>query len=115
MEKEKLSPLVYTKMQISALTFLRVLIGWHFLYEGLVKLYSPGGWTSEFFLSNSVGPFSFALKSIAANHSLLYWVDLANVWGLILIGTCGDTGHSITVPVLHSLSPFCLLCRFHTG
>ncbi len=86
MEKDQLSPLSYSKMQISALTFLRVLIGWHFLYEGLVKLYSPGGWTSEFFLLNSVGPFSPLLKSIAANHTLLHWVDLANMWGLILIG-----------------------------
>jgi thiosulfate dehydrogenase [quinone] large subunit len=88
MVKDQLSPLLYTKMQITALTFLRVLIGWHFLYEGLVKLYSPGGWTSEFFLLNSVGPFSSVLKSMAANHSVLHWVDQANMWGLILIGLC---------------------------
>lgn len=88
MEKDPRSPLIYTKMQIAALTFLRVLIGWHFLYEGLVKLYSPGGWTSEFFLLNSVGPFSSVLKSMASNHSVLYWVDKANMWGLIIIGLC---------------------------
>jgi thiosulfate dehydrogenase [quinone] large subunit len=88
MVKDQLSHLIYTKMQIAALTFLRVLIGWHFLYEGLVKLYSPGGWTSEFFLLNSTGPFSSVLKSVAANHSLLFWVDKANIWGLIMIGIC---------------------------
>jgi thiosulfate dehydrogenase [quinone] large subunit len=87
MNKDQLSLLSYSKMQIGALTFLRVLIGWHFLYEGLVKLYAPGGWTSEFFLLNSVGPFSSMLKSLAVNDTILHCVDMANVWGLILIGT----------------------------
>ena len=76
----------YSKMQLFALTFLRVLIGWHFLYEGLVKLYSPGGWTSEFFLTNSIGPFSSIFKLLAANETILYLVDQANIWCLILIG-----------------------------
>ncbi len=88
MEKDQHPPLLYTKRQIAVLTFLRVLIGWHFLYEGLVKLYAPGEWTSEFFLLNSVGPFSSVLKSMAANHTVLYWVDQANMWGLIIIGIC---------------------------
>ena len=75
-----------TRMQIFTLTFLRVLIGWHFLYEGLTKLYSPGGWTSELFLANALGPFSAVFKSMASNHTMLAVVDQANIWCLILIG-----------------------------
>lgn len=75
-----------TRIQIFSLTFLRVLIGWHFLYEGLVKLYSPGSWTSELFLANAVGPLSAVFKSLAANHTILMIVDQANIWGLIVIG-----------------------------
>jgi thiosulfate dehydrogenase (quinone) large subunit len=86
MNKENITDTGYSRMQLLSLTFLRVLIGWHFLYEGLVKLYAPGGWTSEFFLLNAVGPFSGFLKSLAANDTILFWVDKANIWGLILIG-----------------------------
>ena len=28
------------------MTLLRMLIGWHFLYEGLWKLMQPGGWSA---------------------------------------------------------------------
>jgi thiosulfate dehydrogenase (quinone) large subunit len=86
MFKNQVSEKEFSKMQIFALTFLRVLIGWHFLYEGLVKSYAPGGWTSEFFLLNSVGPVSPLLKMIAGNETLLFWVDQFNIWGLIIIG-----------------------------
>ncbi len=75
----------YTGWQVSSLTFLRVLIGWHFLYEGLVKLYAPG-WTSKAYLANSVGPVSSLFKSMSQNESTLYVVDFLNEWGLVLIG-----------------------------
>ncbi len=75
-----------TRVQIFTLTFLRVVIGWHFLYEGLAKLYSPGGWTAELFLANAVGPFSAVYKSIATNHTILMVVDQVNIWALIIIG-----------------------------
>ncbi|MFN8255036.1 MAG: hypothetical protein U0W24_05065 [Bacteroidales bacterium] len=76
----------YTGRQVFALTFLRIVIGWHFLYEGLVKIFAPGGWTSELFLANSVGPFSGIFKLIAANTRLLAMVDQLNMWGLTIIG-----------------------------
>ena len=34
-------PKVYTSWQTAILVVLRVFIGWHFLYEGLVKLLNP--------------------------------------------------------------------------
>jgi thiosulfate dehydrogenase [quinone] large subunit len=76
----------YRPMQVFALTFLRVLVGWHFLYEGLVKLYTPGGWSAELFLANSVGPFSSILKALTTNPTILNLVNQANIWGLIIIG-----------------------------
>ena len=75
----------YSPGQIFVLTFLRVLIGWHFLYEGLVKLYMPG-WTAKEYLLGSVGPFSPVFKSIAQSANILNIVDLLNQWGLVLIG-----------------------------
>jgi len=75
----------YSSGQIFALTSLRVLIGWHFLYEGLVKLYTPG-WTAKEYLLGSVGPFSPLFKSIAKTESVLNVVDTLNEWGLVLIG-----------------------------
>jgi len=35
-----------------SLALLRILIGWHFLYEGLVKLMNPA-WTARPFLEGS--------------------------------------------------------------
>lgn len=67
------------------LTILRVLIGWHFMYEGVVKLWNPG-WSAGGYLMDSQGFFADYFYSIAANPSLLSTVDFLNIWGLILIG-----------------------------
>jgi thiosulfate dehydrogenase [quinone] large subunit len=75
----------YSNWQIFGLTFLRVLIGWHFLYEGLVKLNTPG-WTAKSYLLESVGPFASIFKSMAQSESILKTVDILNQWGLVLIG-----------------------------
>jgi uncharacterized membrane protein YphA (DoxX/SURF4 family) len=68
-----------------ALVLLRMGIGWHFLYEGLVKLLSPG-WTSEPFLTQSRWLLSGSFHWIAAHPAVLWVVDQLNVWGLVLIG-----------------------------
>jgi thiosulfate dehydrogenase [quinone] large subunit len=76
----------YSDWQIFSLTFLRVLIGWHFLYEGLVKLFSSPAWTAKSYLLGSVGPFAPVFKAMASNPTLLHIIDYLNIWGLILIG-----------------------------
>jgi thiosulfate dehydrogenase [quinone] large subunit len=76
----------YSNWQIFSLTFLRVLIGWHFLYEGLVKLFSSPAWTAKSYLLGSVGPFAPVFKDMAAHQGLLSVIDNLNIWGLILIG-----------------------------
>ena len=68
-----------------ALVVLRIAIGWHFLYEGLAKLF-VGGWSSYNFLLNARWILSGFFHWRANNPSLLKIVDILNVWGLILIG-----------------------------
>jgi len=46
-----------TLPQMTAVVVLRVLIGWHFLYEGLSKLTTPG-WSASGYLTQSRGPFA---------------------------------------------------------
>lgn len=75
----------YSSWQIFSLTFLRVLIGWHFLFEGLMKLYTPD-WTAKSYLLGSVGPFSSIFKALAGNQAILSIVDSLNEWGLVIIG-----------------------------
>jgi thiosulfate dehydrogenase [quinone] large subunit len=78
--------LSYSNWQIFSLTFLRVLIGWHFLYEGLTKLFSSPVWTAKSYLVGSVGPFAPVFKAMASNPAVLVIIDKINIWGLILIG-----------------------------
>lgn len=84
--KKNSTLLTYSNWQIFSLTFLRVLIGWHFLYEGLVKLYSLPAWSAGSYLNGSVGPFAKIFKAIASNADLLLFTDYINIWGLVLIG-----------------------------
>jgi len=67
------------------LTLLRILIGWHFLYEGIVKLLSPA-WTAEYYLLGSNWIFAGLFHWMASSPYVLAVVDFLNVWGLILIG-----------------------------
>ena len=71
---------------------LRMLIGWHFLYEGIYKLIQPGGWSSLGYLKTSQWLLSSSFHFIADTPWLLKVVDLLNVWGLILIGLALITG-----------------------
>jgi len=67
------------------ITLLRVAIGWHFLYEGITKLSTPG-WTSYGYLSNTSGFLSGFYHSLASNPSVVGVVDFFNMWGLTAIG-----------------------------
>ncbi len=75
----------YSKWQFWSLVILRVAIGWHFLYEGIVKLLNPN-WSSLGYLMDSKGLFAGVFHSIAGNPALLNVMDFMNMWGLILIG-----------------------------
>ncbi len=65
-------------------TMVRIFIGWHFLYEGLAKLFSP--WSSAGFLLGSQWLFSGVFHGNAENPGLLQAIDMLNIIGLILVG-----------------------------
>ncbi|MGX1930896.1 DoxX family membrane protein [Flagellimonas sp. 2504JD4-2] len=67
-----------------SITLLRILIGWHFLYEGIVKLYNPE-WTSFGYLASAQGPFKSIFHSLTA-PSVIDWVDTLNVTALMVVG-----------------------------
>lgn len=75
----------YTKGQLSILVLLRVLIGWHFLYEGIVKVLNPN-WSSLGYLMDSQGFLSGFFHSLASNPNILQVVDYLNMYGLLAIG-----------------------------
>jgi thiosulfate dehydrogenase [quinone] large subunit len=75
----------YTKIQLGWLVILRVAIGWHFLYEGLVKLINPN-WSSVGFLLDSGGFLGKFFQSLANNPGIVNIIDQLNIWGMILIG-----------------------------
>ncbi|MBN1996222.1 DoxX family membrane protein [candidate division KSB1 bacterium] len=77
----------YSNLQKSILALLRIVIGWHFLYEGVSKLLIPD-WTSAGYLQNSRWIFAGFFHWIAANPTVLAIVDFINIWGLILVGLC---------------------------
>lgn len=67
------------------ITILRMAIGWHFLYEGLIKLFGES-WTAEGFLSSSNGVLAGLYHWLAVSPLRMEVVDFLNIWGLILIG-----------------------------
>ena len=75
-----------SKSKSHILLLLRVFIGWHLLYEGLIKLFTPG-WSSAGYLEGSYGFLSGFFHALASSPSALQAVNFLNIWGLVLIGT----------------------------
>ena len=75
----------YGRFQVTALVALRMLIGWHFLYEGIAKLTNPY-WTSAGYLAEAKGLFQALALDVAANPTAVTVVDYLNEYGLVLIG-----------------------------
>jgi thiosulfate dehydrogenase [quinone] large subunit len=73
------------RFQTAALVALRMLIGWHFLYEGLAKLTNPY-WTSAGYLAGAQGWFGPLFQRLAASPAAVTVIDVTNAWGLTLIG-----------------------------
>ena len=74
-----------SEAQLSWLVILRIFIGWHFLYKGLVKLLNPN-WTAATYLMDSKGWFGPLFVRMAGNPGLMNVVDFLNEWALVLIG-----------------------------
>ena len=74
-----------SSVQMTAVVVLRVLVGWHFLYEGVSKITSPS-WSAAGYLLQSRGPFAGLFKGMAADPEVLANVNLLTMWGLTAIG-----------------------------
>ena len=75
----------YSKAQQNWLVILRIFIGWHFLYEGMIKVLNPY-WTAKTYLLDSQGFFRSVFINMAGNDSLMKFIDFMNEWALVLIG-----------------------------
>ena len=75
----------YSTVQVATLTILRILIGWHLLFEGFSKLLIPN-WSSFGFLQESKWILEGFAQWILAHENVLNVVDFVNTWGLIAIG-----------------------------
>ncbi len=75
----------YSKAKLATLVLLRLVIGWHFFYEGMIKVLTPD-WTSKAYLLDSGGFARPFFEWIAFNPTLLAINDTANAWALALIG-----------------------------
>jgi uncharacterized membrane protein YphA (DoxX/SURF4 family) len=67
------------------LTLLRILIGWQFLYEGVIKLFNPA-WTARPFLEGSRWIFGDIFRWMISGNAGMWIVDNANAYGLTIIG-----------------------------
>lgn len=67
------------------ITVLRVAIGWHFLFEGISKLWVEN-WSAAPYLAGATGPFSGFYHWMASSDSLMAVIDPVNIAALILIG-----------------------------
>ena len=81
----------FSILQVSSLVLLRLLIGWHFLYEGFAKVFNEN-WTAASFLLDSKWIFSGIFKYMAQTPAILSMVDFSNMWGLVAIGLGLMTG-----------------------
>ena len=74
-----------TRLQMTTVVILRVVIGWHFLYEGVAKLTKPD-WSAAGFLKQARGPLADLFHWMAADPDRLAIVNQMNMWGLTAIG-----------------------------
>jgi len=74
-----------SNVQMATVVVLRVLIGWHYLYEGLSKI-TASGWSAQGFLLQSRGPFAELFRWMAADPERLASINQLTMWGLTLVG-----------------------------
>lgn len=76
----------------AAVVALRLVVGWHFLYEGLWKVMQRGGWSSLGYLTASASPAAPLFKWIAAHGWMVQMSDQLVQWGLVAMGLGLITG-----------------------
>jgi uncharacterized membrane protein YphA (DoxX/SURF4 family) len=84
------------------ITVLRVAIGWHFLYEGLIKILA-GNWSGSAYLLNTSGFLSGFYHWIANSPVMLQVSDVLNMYGLFLIGLALFLGYAVRIAALSGI------------
>ena len=79
-----MTELLQKESLLKSLVFLRILIGWHFLYEGVIKLFNPE-WTAFGYLATAQGPLKPIFIALTG-ESTMGWVDSLNTLTLIFVG-----------------------------
>ncbi|MGL4331625.1 MAG: DoxX family membrane protein [Bacteroidales bacterium] len=69
-----------------AIVLLRIAVGWHFLYEGLVKFTDPS-FSAESYLKGSEGMMRYIYEHYMHTPVRMFWVDTLNITALLLVGT----------------------------
>ncbi len=77
----------FERAPMIAITALRVLVGWHFLNEGLTKLTAPS-WTAAGYLKQAKGPLADQFRWLTTRPDLIGNTDLIMMWGLTIVGAC---------------------------
>lgn len=72
--------------QLNVLVLLRIFIGWHFLYEGVIKFYNPS-WTAKGYLLSAEGIFK-PIFGMLAKDSIISYIDGINIAILLVVGIC---------------------------
>ena len=85
MKKNSLNRLKYV------FTLLNIVVGWHLLYEGFVKIVDPA-WTSASYLVNAKGFLEGIFQYIAESPLLLQITDVINIVVLTVTGLLIFTG-----------------------
>lgn len=75
----------YNHLQMISLVVLRIMIGWHFLYEGVYK-FQKETWSASGYLKAAKGPLAGLFNWMANTPDILTVVNFMNMWGLTLIG-----------------------------
>lgn len=78
--------MTYSRSQGFFLILMRLFIGWHFFYEGLVKLFNPG-WTAKGYLLSAEG-FLAPLFNWLGESSFLAVSDWITTLVLLVVGLC---------------------------
>ena len=95
-----------------ALQLLRILVGWHFLYDGMWKLLQERGWSCLSYLDSAQGPLAGLFKWMASQGVLVAVGDWAVMLGLVAIGLSLITG---VLARLASVFGILLLALFYSA
>ena len=74
------------RWSVTFFAFLRIAIGWHFLYEGLWKVMQTDGWSCVSYLGAAQGPLAPVFKWMATQGWIVAMGDWAVMLGLTTIG-----------------------------